>query len=95
MSNLRSPPTNLPFHLTSASTGLDAEKIEATPARWLMDNGTIVKIGQSSSDSSAATHHSVGQGLRWLSFISSYKAGSSLQDPKDLILPGAKLSAVS
>lgn len=95
MSNLWSPPANLPFHLTSANTGLAAEKIEATPARWLMDNGTIVRIGQSSSDSSPATHHSVGRGLRWLSFISSHKVRSSLQDPKDFILPGAKLSAIS
>lgn len=95
MSNLQSPPANLPFHLTSANTGLDAEEIEATPARWLMDNGTIVKFGQSSSDSRPATHHSMGQRLRWLSFISSHKAGPSLQDPKDLILPGAKLSAIS
>lgn len=92
--DVKSPPANLPFHLTSANTGLGAEKIKATLARWLMDNGTIVKIGQSSSDSSPATLHSIGQWLRWLSFTSSHKVGSPLQDLKDLILPGAKLSAV-
>lgn len=93
MSNPQCPPANLPFHLTSANRGLDAEKIKATPARWLMDNGTTVKIGQSSSDSSPATRHSMGQGFRWLSFFSSHKVGFPPK-LKDLILPGAKLSEI-
>lgn len=58
MSNLHYPrqppyPPNICQHRASA------EKIEASPARWLMDNGTIVKIGQNSSESSPATHHSM------------------------------------
>lgn len=95
MSNIQSLPANLPCHLKSANTGLDAGKVEATPARWLVDNGTIVKLGQSSSDSSPATHHSMEQGLRWLSFIFSHKARCALQHPKDFILPGEELSAIS